>query len=105
MHYLHKEFHLSGCTKDGQAAFAMALVKRAALTWNDLALSGRKALGWELIPVKQLKMTLPAPFVDQDRVMVMRYDGKKPMAGVRVGDTYHVLAIEAQFNDLYDHGS
>lgn len=99
-HYLHDNFHLDQCDKNARAAFAMALVKRSSLTWDDLARLPRHKLGWELIPGEQLRMTLPDKFSDSRKVMVMRYDGMLPMAGVRVGQTFHVLAIEAKFNDL-----
>lgn len=36
--------------------------------------------------------------------MVFRYSDRLPMAGVRVGDTFHVVWIERQYGELYDHG-
>ena len=37
--------------------------------------------------------------------MVLRYDGFRPMAGVRTADTFHVIWIELEFGRLYDHAS
>ena len=53
----------------------------------------------------QIKPTLHGAFASTDKVMVFRYSGKLPMVGVRNGRVYHVLAIEAKFGDVYDHGS
>jgi hypothetical protein len=33
-----------------------------------------------------------------------RCSGRLPMAGVRSGDVFHIVWIEARFNELYDHG-
>ena len=52
----------------------------------------------------QIKAPIPQQFGDRDKFMVFRYHGKLPMGGVRVGDVYHVLWIEPEFNRLYDHG-
>ena len=104
LHYIHPDFHLDQCGREARASFAMALAKRARLTWDELAKSGRHQLGWEYITVEQLRMKLPPKFADNTKVMVLRYHKLHPMVGVRVGHTFHVLAIEANFGDLYDHG-
>ncbi len=36
--------------------------------------------------------------------MAFRYHGLLPMAGVRIGEIYHVPWIEPEFGLLYDHG-
>lgn len=41
--------------------------------------------------------------LERDRYMVFRQEGNLPFAGFRAGDTFHVLWIERQYNDLYDH--
>jgi hypothetical protein len=42
---------------------------------------------------------------DAKEFLVMRYDGLRPMVGIRSNDVFHVLWIENEFGDLYDHGS
>ncbi len=61
--------------------------------------------GTELIPAREFKAPIPVQFQDEPKFMVFRYDGKLPMAGIRVHDLFHVLRIEPEFNRLYDHGS
>jgi hypothetical protein len=73
------------------------------MTWRELTLADRHGLGSETLPVDQIKLSLPALFSDRSKVTVFRYCDKLPMLGIRVDDTFHLLAIEARFNTLYDH--
>lgn len=57
--------------------------------------------GTELIPAREFKAPIPVQFQDEPKFMVFRYDGKLPMAGIRVHDVFHVLWIEPEFNRLY----
>lgn len=43
-------------------------------------------------------------FRRRTKVLAFRYHGKRPMVGIRVDRVLHVLFIERQFGDLYDHG-
>ncbi|MGX7681870.1 hypothetical protein ACSMXN_23555 [Jatrophihabitans sp. DSM 45814] len=56
------------------------------------------------MPIGQLRAAAPAAFSGEERVLVLRYDGKHPMAGVRINDVLHLLWLEPKFGDLYDHG-
>jgi len=49
-------------------------------------------------------MAMPRAFSDETKVMAFRYKDKLPMVGVRVDDVYHILAVERQYNELYNHG-
>ena len=73
------------------------------MTWTQIMMSDRHGLGSENLPVDQLKVQLPAAFEDHDKVMVLRYNGLLPMAGIRINDVYHLLWLEPQFGSLYDH--
>lgn len=105
--HLHSDFDLktSALDKDQKSGFADTLQSLASLTWSQIKRAPRHGLGFEKIPVKSLQMTLPAAFVDEEEVLVFRYHKKHPMAGVRVQATFHILALERAFGDLYDHGS
>jgi hypothetical protein len=105
LHFIQSGFDVGALpTVARQAAFAKTLQKLAASKWKDLIVAPYKGQGIEMIRARQLKTALPARFQDQDKVTVFRYDGKLPMAGVRVDDVFHVLWIEPEFNMLYDHG-
>jgi hypothetical protein len=105
LHHLCDEFDVPALTTAGQAAFAKTLHKLAQLSWKDIHRAPRHGQGTELIPRAQVKARIPTRFEDTDKFMAFRYDGKLPMLGVRIRDVYHVLWIEPEFNQLYDHGS
>jgi hypothetical protein len=105
LRYLRPHFDVHALTDQRKAAFAKTLQKLSALTWKQLLAAPRHGQGFELLPVSQIKPTLPPQFDGQAKVMVFRYDGRLPMAGIRANDIYHVLWIEPEFNQLYDHDS
>lgn len=74
------------------------------MTWNEIRLADRHGYGSEKLPLDKLSISLPSSFEDEDHVTVLRYDGLLPMVGVRRRSTFHILAIERQFGELYDHG-
>ena len=102
--HLAPKYGVSALEQAGQAAFAQTLEQRSRLTWQQIAQSDRHGQGTELLPINDIKAAVPDRFSDQAKVMIFRYHGKKPMVGVRVGSTFHVLWIEKTFGDLYDHG-
>lgn len=105
LRHLVDGFNVDALDKDGRAALAVAMAKRAQLTWRQIKQADRHGLGTEFIPAHQIKAPIPTHFSDSDRFMVFRYRGKLPMVGVRTGDTFHILWVEANFDDLYPHGS
>ena len=98
LHFLGNGFDVHAPTAQRQAAFVKTLQKLAFSRWKDLLTAPRHGLGTEHILAGQFKARIPARFQSEPRFMVFRYDGKLPMAGVRVRDAYHVLWIEPEFN-------
>jgi hypothetical protein len=90
--------------KDSQAQLALTLHKCAQMRWQDIGQASRKGAGTELIPKGQIRAPIPPKFSDQERFMAFRYKGKLPMLGVRINEVFHVLWVERQFGDVYDHG-
>jgi hypothetical protein len=101
---LQPGFDVAALDQAGRASFGMALHDRRAMTWTQIILSGRHGFGTEMIPTGQLKGPIPPAFRDEDKFLMLRYRGKLPMGGVRVADTFHIIWLEPQFGDLYDHG-
>jgi hypothetical protein len=89
--------------KAAQAQFALTLHKCAKLTWQDIGQAGRHGNGTEWIPAGQVRAPIPEKFSDQTKFMAFRYNGKKPMLGVRINEVFHVLWIEREFGDVYPH--
>jgi hypothetical protein len=102
--HLVDEYGLGQLTVSQQAAFAKTLRKLAQFKWKELLTGPKHAHGCELLPAGKFKAKIPARFEGEDRFMVFRYCGKLPMAGVRVLDVFHILWIEREFGELYDHG-
>lgn len=107
LRHINKKFDLkeSDLTVDAKAAFAERLQTLSSMTWSEIKRSDRHALGTERIPIASMNISLPANFEGEEDLTVFRYSGKKPMAGVRAGATFHILAIEREFGELYSHGS
>jgi hypothetical protein len=102
--YLRGDFCITNCTKDEQAAFALKLHLLSQVTWMDLQLAPRHGIGYELIPVKQVNISIP-PEVTQDitSLHVFRFSGKKAMIGFKDENIYHVLGLDRNFT-AYNHG-
>lgn len=104
MRFLDRKQELDPCSKEDLAALFKALARLCTISWKQINLSGRHQLGFEQIPVSQLKRSLPHVFSDDvDKVMVFRYSGKKAMAGHRRKNVFHLLFIDSDFS-LYNHG-
>lgn len=105
LHHLHGDHDVQALAdKDKQAKLALAIHKYAQLRWGDIHQSGRHASGTEWIPADQIRAPIPTRFADQPRFMAFRYCGNLPMVGVRINDVFHVLWVEGQYGNVYDHG-
>lgn len=86
--------------------YLMRLHKLSELGWNEIRLSGRHGFGMESIPVNSIKCkNLPEIITpDVSELHVLRATGNNlPMVGLQIGKIFHVIFIEAQFGDVYDH--
>lgn len=104
LRFLQRGFDVENLDRDQRAEFAVTLQQRASMTWSQLHQAARHGQGYELIPRQRLRAPVPAVFADRDKFHVFRYSGRLPMAGVRANDVFHIVWIEARFNELYDHG-
>lgn len=104
LRYLLQDFNVDTLDVDKRAHFAVALQRRATMTWREIIMAPRHKLGAENIPRRVIKAPIPRAFEDADLFLVLRYCGKLPMAGIRVRDVFHIIWIEPEFGRLYDHG-
>lgn len=104
LNHMQSGFSVEDLAKDARAEFAMALYKRRGMTWTEIQQAPKLGLGSEKMPAASIRATIPRAFSDVEDFLVLRYSGKLPMAGVRVGDVFHIVWLEPQFGDLYDHG-
>lgn len=73
------------------------------MDWNTVGVSQRHSFGCEKIPVtaikKDLKLTREVTFL-----LAFRATGDNHVfLGFRDGNVFHVVYIESQFGDIYDH--
>jgi hypothetical protein len=64
------------------------------LTRLEIMMAGRHGQGTEKFPASAIRASVPTKYGDTKEFLVMRYDGLRPMAGVRSNDVFQVLWIE-----------
>lgn len=87
--------------------YLMRLQKLSELGWNGIRVSGKHQYGMEKIPVNQIKpKALPRIVTpDVEELDVFRAVGdNRPMVGLQQGKIFHVIFLEANFDDVYNHG-
>ena len=85
--------------------FVERLKKLSSLTWNQINIADRHGFGTEKMPVEQIKPQLPK-FVTPEitHLVVFRANGdNRPFLGLRNGIIFHIIFLEEQFGDVYDH--
>lgn len=103
LRFLEQGWGVDDLSDSQRAAFLTKWHKRCRVSWKELVHHDRHGLGSEKIPVGSFRPAVPRVFQDTDRFLVFRHEGNLPMAGVRTGDTYHVIWIERSYGDLYPH--
>lgn len=85
--------------------FLFRLKKLSELGWNEINKSARHSFGTEKMPIKSLKPDLPAIITDDvDELTVFRANGNNlPFLGIRKSGLFHVIFIETNFGDIYNH--
>jgi hypothetical protein len=72
---LQPGFDVLGLAQTKRAAFAVALQKRAAMTWHEIRSADRHGLGTETLPKGAIRATIPTAFRDRENFLVLRYEG------------------------------
>ncbi len=104
--HLAPSFGIVDLPEDRQRSeFAKSIERLSKMTWRQIRLAYKHGNGSEPLPKNQILRNIPERFADQEKFVVLRYDGNLPMVGVRIEDTFHVIWVEAAFGDVYDHGS
>jgi hypothetical protein len=105
--YLMNEPKTDPKSKPGfYAEFVCRLKKLSSLGWNGIDHSDRHGLGYEKIPIKDIKTkNLPSVITpDMDDLTVFRATGdKRVFLGIRHDNVFHVILIEENFGDVYNH--
>lgn len=84
-------------------SYLKRLKKLSSIGWNVLNASGRHSFGWEKIPVKQIKKDVKLSD-DVGFLISLRATGDNHVfLGFREANVFHVVFIESNFGDIYDH--
>lgn len=85
--------------------FVQRLKKISQLTWKQINVADRHGFGTEKMPIGQIKQDLPKFITPEiEYLLVFRANGdNRPFLGLRKGNIFHIIFIEEQFGDVYDH--
>ncbi|MDR2145227.1 MAG: hypothetical protein LBE91_02040 [Tannerella sp.] len=86
--------------------FLLRLKKLSELGWNEINKSDRHSYGYELISINQIRQNKLPEIITKDMktLTVFRANGQnKPFIGIRNGDIFHIIFIETNFGDVYNH--
>lgn len=84
--------------------FLIRLKKLSELGWKEINKSGKHSFGKEIIPQNMIKHQLPSIITPEVNLYAFRAKGDNhPFVGYRENNIFHILYIEANFGDIYDH--
>lgn len=84
--------------------FLLRLKKYSELGWKKIATEPKHNYGWEFLSHEQMKHKLPSEVTPEVSLMILRSSNdKRALVGFREWNIFHVIFIEAVFNDIYTH--
>lgn len=85
--------------------FMQRLNKLSQLGWREINKSQRHGFGMEKIDQNNINPQLPAIITPEVQLCAFRAVGNNlPFVGFREGKIFHILYIETNFGDIYNHG-
>lgn len=100
-----QDVSIKGCDPSIYSSLISRIRKLQELGWNEINKSGRHSYGHEGIPISKIKPSLP-PFISEDveKLYAFRYTGNNlPFLALRNGNILHIVFIETNFGDIYEH--
>lgn len=88
--------------------FILRLQKLCQIGWNEIRLSHKHSYGMEPVPYNDIKPKDKLPqFVTREVDLdVFRASGdNRAFVGLQKGRIFYIFFVEANFGDIYDHGS
>lgn len=100
---LQKGFDLSE-NNENDLSFIRRIRKLSTLTWQEIHCTQRHGFGTEKINQDSIKPQLPECISNDTILHAFRYKENLPFVGFKnKNGVFHVLYIEHEYNDLYDH--
>ena len=92
--------------RDGSffSEFLLRLKKLSELGWKGIATSDRHSFGMEKITQESIKHAIPSSITPEVPLFAFRATGNNlPFVGFLEGKVFHIVFIETEFGDIYDH--
>lgn len=102
LRYLNKHYHINKCESKEKVALLTRMQKLSTMTWAEIRAADRHGFGAEKINQDSIKAGLPDHVTKDEVLLALRFDGKKPMVGVKNAFVFHIFYIDRDFT-LYDH--
>ena len=86
--------------------FLLRLQKLSELGWNEIRNSAKHQFGTEKIKISDIKPKNHPRVItpEVEKLTVFRANGdNRPFLGIEENGIFHIIYIEAKFNDIYDH--
>lgn len=84
--------------------FLKRLCKYSELGWKEIDTAPKHTFGWESMDRSKMKHQLPSEVTPDVNLIVLRSSGdNRALVGFRMWKIFHVIFIEANFNDIYEH--
>lgn len=101
--HLHPDYSIEKVDDNERVCFINKLYTFSKMKWQDIQLAPRHGLGSEKISKDSIKAGIPTTIsADVDHFLALRYNGKKPIVGYRVGNIFHIVYIDYNFS-VYKH--
>lgn len=104
--YLQDISYLESEDADFLAKFINRLHKLSILGWKGIRTSQRHSFGTEQLEYNQIKPKdkIPSFITPETKFTVFRAHGdNRPFLGIQDKNVFHIIFIEANFGDIYDH--
>lgn len=106
LEHMDSRVSIFNCDKDDRIQFIETLNALSQMTWREIVNDTKHARGYEVIKPKdkkwKLKMKRPECFINE-KLLVFRYSGKKPMIAVKNQEILQILWVAKKYGDLYEH--
>ena len=102
------KFCIKLCSHDQYRSLSDKLRIICNLDWNVIDSAPRTTHGYEKMPRKQLRATVPSQIPADSEILVFRFgsgDHVGRLVGCRLGKRLYLLFVESTLNSLYNHGS
>lgn len=93
---------ITNCETNDKAQFVDTIRTLSTMDWKTIRHAPRKGLGSETIAQNSLRCKIP-PLPPNAKIIAFKYSDQKAMVGYRTRDILHIIGVEKNCGDIYDH--